>query len=120
MGFIIRSIFWLSLVLLLIPFGGQDENGQPLVNPLQAMFAAKAAIDDVAGMCERKPEVCSVGKAAFHTIGVRAREGARMAYQALDGYGQEEQAAPASDPIAERIAQAAADETVTGTVRQTR
>ena len=119
MGFIIRSVFWLSLVLLLIPFGGQDENGQPLVNPIQAMFAAKAAIDDMAGMCERKPEVCSVGKAAFHTIGVRAREGARIAYQALDGYDGTDETARPSDPIAERIAQAAADNTITGTVPET-
>ena len=120
MGFIIRSVFWLSLVLLLIPFGGQAENGQPLVNPLQAMFAAKAAIEDVSGMCERKPEVCSVGKAAFHTIGVRARDGARIAYEALDGYGGAASTAPDNDPIAERIAQAASDETITGTVAETR
>ena len=59
MGFIIRSAFWLSLVLLLIPFGA-GKDGEQMVNPLQAMFAAKGAIEDIAGMCERKPEVCEV------------------------------------------------------------
>ena len=102
MGFIIRSAFWLSLVLLLIPFGsGEDGN---TVSPVQAVFAAKAAIEDLSGMCERKPDVCAVGSAAVHTIGVRAREGARMAYAALGG---DEHAK--SDPVADEIARVEAE-----------
>lgn len=115
MGFIIRSAFWLSLVLLLIPFGSSHD-GQ-MVNPLQAMFAAKGAIEDIAGMCERKPDVCAVGRAAVHTIGVRAREGARMAYQALDG-ADENAGSPdtADDQIGDMIAQSQAEAIVTGSV----
>jgi hypothetical protein len=104
MGFIIRSVFWLSLVLLLIPFGtsGSQEN---MVSPLEALWAASGAIQDVRGMCERKPDVCETGRAAIHTIGVRAREGARFAYQALDSYDAEKAADVASsDPVADIIA----------------
>lgn len=104
MGFIIRSVFWLSLVLLLIPFGG-GKDGEAMVNPLQAMVAAKGAIEDIAGMCERKPDVCAVGRAAAHTIGVRAREGARIAYQAIEG-----------DTVADAIAEDEATQIVTGSV----
>ena len=111
MGFIIRSVFWLSLVLLLIPFGGTGGEGQEdVVSPVEALLAARGAIQDVTGMCERKPEVCETGKAALHTIGVRAREGARIAYEALDSrYGDEaagDDAAEvaASDPVADIIA----------------
>lgn len=105
MGFIIRSIFWLSLVLLVIPFGGTGGTQDDMVSPVEALLAARGAIQDVTGMCERKPEVCETGKAALHTIGVRAREGARFAYQALDSYDTE--MAPevaSSDPVADIIA----------------
>jgi len=108
MGFIIRSIFWLSLVLLIIPFGGSGGNGQEnMVSPVEALIAARGAIQDVTGMCERKPEVCETGKAALHTIGVRAREGARIAYEALDSrYGDDADGTEmaARDPVAEVIA----------------
>jgi hypothetical protein len=114
MGFIIRSVFWLSLVLLLIPFGS-SEDGQ-MVNPLQAMFAAKGAIEDISGMCERKPDVCAVGRAAVHTIGVRAREGARIAYQALGDAAEEPARAAPRDAVGDMIAEAEANEIVTGSV----
>ncbi|TKT81214.1 DUF5330 domain-containing protein [Aquamicrobium sp. LC103] len=85
MGFIIRSVFWLSLVLLIIPFGGAS-NGEDgtTVGPIEAFFAAREAVGDVAGICERKPEVCDVGRSALETIGIRARESARIAYDVLD------------------------------------
>ena len=84
MGFIIRSAFWLSLVLLLVPLGGNDANGEDTIGPFEAFAAARGAIGDISGMCERKPEVCVIGKSAIHTIGVRAREGARMAMAAIE------------------------------------
>jgi hypothetical protein len=104
MGFIIRSIFWLSLVLLIIPFGG-GKGQVDAVSPVEALMAARGAIQDMSGMCERKPDVCEAGKAALHTIGVRAREGARIAYEALDQQTAPDEAAPAAgDQIADIIA----------------
>lgn len=87
MGFLIRSAFWLSLVLLVIPFGG--DNDEPTVGAIEAFFAARAVIDDMSGLCERRPQACEIGRSAVHTIGVRAREGARIAYDLL---GEEPQA----------------------------
>ncbi len=84
MGFIIRSAFWLSLVLLLVPFGGTGADGEETVGPVEAFLAARGAIGDISGMCEREPEVCEIGKSAIYTIGVRAREGARMAMAAIE------------------------------------
>lgn len=93
MGFLIRMAFWFSLVLLVLPLGPASD-GASSVNPIQAFFAAKEAVDDVTGICERKPEVCEVGKAAMQTIGSRAREGARIVYKMLDEDGKaSEQAA---------------------------
>lgn len=85
MFFLARMVFWFSLVLLVLPLdAGRPPGGPPPVSPFEAMSAAREAIGDVAGLCERKPEVCVTGKAAFQTIGSRAREGARIAYELLD------------------------------------
>lgn len=93
MGFLIKSAFWLSLVLLVIPFGGNDGEGQPTIGAVEAFFAARAVVDDMSGLCERRPEACEVGRSALHTIGVRAREGARIAYGMLDEHFGEQPAA---------------------------
>lgn len=90
MGFLIKSAFWLSLVLLVIPFGGNDTDGQAPVGPVETFMAARAVISDVADLCDRRPDACEVGRAAFNTIGVRAREGARIAYTMLDEHFAEE------------------------------
>ena len=85
MSFLIRMAFWFSLVLLVLPLDPATGDGQAeSVSPIQAFFAAQEAVGDVAGICARKPEVCETGKAAMHMIGVRAREGARIAYEMID------------------------------------
>ena len=92
-GFLFKSAFWLSIALLFIPLAPTGETGEPQVGALDAFFAAREAISDVTGICERKPEVCEVGGALVGSMGVRAREGARMAYEALDGqFGEDQQA----------------------------
>lgn len=84
MGFLIRSAFWLSLVLLCLPFGGSGNGETEPVGPLQALSAAREAVGDLSGICERKPDVCVTGKAAIQTIGVRAREASKLAFEMLD------------------------------------
>ncbi|MFD9898083.1 DUF5330 domain-containing protein [Mesorhizobium sp. UC22_110] len=96
MFFLLRAAFWFSLVLLALPFGiGSGEQGRESVNPIQALLAARDAVGDIAGMCERKPDVCETGKAAMHTIGVRAQETARIAADMLDQQPAEQVARPA-------------------------
>ncbi|MDX8436063.1 DUF5330 domain-containing protein [Mesorhizobium abyssinicae] len=88
MGFLIRMAFWFSLVLLALPLNvGSDEAGHDSVGPIQALFAAREAVGDIAGICERKPDVCETGKSAMHTIGVRARETAKIAAAMMDDTG---------------------------------
>ncbi|WP_164756141.1 DUF5330 domain-containing protein, partial [Mesorhizobium sp. M7A.F.Ca.US.014.04.1.1] len=56
MVFLIRMAFWFSLVLLALPLSvGPDEAGHESVGPIQALFAAREAVGDMAGICERKP-----------------------------------------------------------------
>ncbi len=100
MGFLIRTAFWLSLVLLVIPLDvtGRD-GGESAIGPVDALIAARGAIGDIAGMCERQPEVCAVGRSALHTIGLKAREGVRIAYDMLE----EPTAEPAREPDRETM-----------------
>ena len=81
MFFLMRMTFWFSLVLLMLPFGGGDDGNQ--VGPLKALMTVREAVGDIAGICERKPDVCETGKSALHTIGVRAQASAKMAYEML-------------------------------------
>lgn len=89
MGFLIRTAFWFSLVLLILPLNiGPGKDGQQSVSPFQAFFAAREAVGDVTELCERKPEVCEIGKSAFETIRLRAGETARIAYEMLGQFGK--------------------------------
>jgi hypothetical protein len=87
MFFLIRMAFWFSLVLLALPLG---TGGRDSVGPVQALMAARDAVGDLAGICERKPDVCETGKSAMHTITARAGEAARLAAGLLD----EQESAP--------------------------
>lgn len=84
MSFLLRMAFWFSLVLLALPFNFGGEDGTRSVGPIEALFAAKEAVTDVTGICERKPEVCATGAAAFDTISARARESARIAIDMIE------------------------------------
>jgi hypothetical protein len=85
MGFLLRIAFWFSLVLLVLPFDvGVEGQPQERVGPIETFVAARDAIADLSGLCERKPEVCEVGRSAMNTVGLRAREAARIAYEMLD------------------------------------
>ncbi|MBN9074339.1 MAG: DUF5330 domain-containing protein [Rhizobiales bacterium] len=112
MGFLIRSTFWFSLVLLALPLDAPQtaEGGKP-VGPVEALIAASEAVTDIAGLCERKPDVCVTGRQAISTISVRAKEATRIAYETMnqpeDATGSiaprsaspEPQELPSSEPI---------------------
>lgn len=101
MGFILRCAFWLSLALLIIPIDtGKQEEGRETIGPIQAAYAAREAVEDLAGLCGRKPDVCEAGRAAFHTISVRARESVRIAAELIDGENETAVAAGHKDGAA--------------------
>jgi hypothetical protein len=111
MGFLIRSAFWLSLALLLIPVDTGETGHGAHISAFQALVAAGEAASDVAGMCERKPEVCTIGRSALETIGARARVSAKYAYEMLDEHFSD------GDRPATAVASTNTDPTIkTGTV----
>ncbi|TYC56503.1 hypothetical protein FMN50_11250 [Rhodobacterales bacterium] len=85
MFFLLRTAFWLTLVLVLIPLGSeQDETTGEMVDPVSAFLAAQATVSDLGGFCHRNPQACETGSNALTVIGSRARDGARMVYEFLD------------------------------------
>jgi len=82
MGLLIRSAVGLSLLFLVLPIdvgGSESSPAEQEVGPVQALFAARDAVRDIAGICERQPDVCATAKAALATIIARAKESVRLA-----------------------------------------
>lgn len=85
MFFLLRTAFWLTLVLVLIPLGSEQESTSvEKVDPVSAFLAAQATVSDIGGFCGRNPQACETGGNALTAIGSRARDGARIVYEFLD------------------------------------
>ena len=84
MFFLLRLIFWLGLVLVLLPREKTPESEKlPQIGASEAVQAATAAVSDMGQFCKRQPAACEVGGQAATVIGVRAQEGAKKIYQII-------------------------------------
>jgi hypothetical protein len=101
--FILRAFFWLSVLFLFLPGDPKTGTEAPDVSALNAFVAARAAVSDLSGMCERQPEVCSNGGAALQSFGSKARYGAQWLSNAFDG-------TKSADPIGAQITNAMASD----------
>ena len=70
MMFLIRTAFWLMIVILLLPTDQQQQS--------EVYGTAQAAVKDVTGFCDRNPETCAKGQDAFAVLVTKAEFGARM------------------------------------------
>jgi hypothetical protein len=84
MFFLLRMVFWLGLVLVLLPRDKTPESEKlPQIGVSQAVQAATAAVTDMSQFCKRQPAACEVGGQAATVIGHRAQDGARKLYQTI-------------------------------------
>jgi Family of unknown function (DUF5330) len=84
MFFLLRLIFWLGLVLVLLPREKTPESEKlPQIGASEAVQAATAAVSDMGQFCKRQPAACEVGGQAATVIGARAQEGAKKIYQII-------------------------------------
>jgi Family of unknown function (DUF5330) len=84
MFFLLRMVFWLGLVLVLLPRDKTPESEKlPQIGVSQAVQAATAAVTDMSQFCKRQPAACEVGGQAATVIGARAQDGARKLYQTI-------------------------------------
>ena len=85
MFFLLRTAFWLSIVLVLLPSGGhQAKSSAVSIGPADAVSAASAAVSDMSGFCDRQPEACEIGGQAAVAFGQRAQAGARFLFDYLN------------------------------------
>jgi Family of unknown function (DUF5330) len=81
--FLLRAAFWLSVAILFIPADPQTGEA-PRVTVVNAFLAAKATIADMSGFCDRNPDVCVTGGAAFDVFTQKAENGVRILYHYLN------------------------------------
>ena len=83
--FIIRTAFWLSLVVLFLPAGsGEDGTDAKIVGASEAFSVAQTTVGDLAKFCERNPGACDTGNLVVSSFGQKARYGAQIVYEYLD------------------------------------
>ena len=87
--FFIKSFCFLTLFLVVISFlgtSGKNNGSQPdqYMNTVEALLAVKDTVNDLGNFCERNSDTCKTGKTFFGSLGERARDGARIAYEYLD------------------------------------
>ncbi|PIO98476.1 conserved exported hypothetical protein [uncultured Pleomorphomonas sp.] len=89
MMFLLRTAFWLSVVIFLIPVDHAAEQQartaevQP-IGALEAASAAQATLSDMSGFCGRNPTACEIGGRVATTFMLKAQTGARMVYDFID------------------------------------
>jgi hypothetical protein len=91
--FLLRAAFWLSIVVLLIPGDPKDGSSAPGADAWHALLAARGAIADISGLCERQPDVCENGGSALKAFAAKARLGAGMLTEAFAGAEAADEAA---------------------------
>ncbi len=80
---LLRTAFWLSIVILLLPTGRDDkaEDSASKVSLNQAVSAASDTASDLVGFCGRNPAVCETGQSAVKVFADKAKYGASMLYE---------------------------------------
>ena len=78
--FLVRTAFWLSVVVMLLPADSDTGGKAPRVTAFEAIAAAQTTVSDLSQFCTRNPDVCVTGGSAFHVFADKVRYGAKMIY----------------------------------------
>lgn len=92
--FLIRTAFWLSLLILLLPTDEQEQR--------EVYGNAEAAVKDLRTFCSRNPDVCEASKNAAHTFSQKAQFGAKMVMDFINQKTDGTSFQPASDRSSRR------------------
>ncbi len=83
MFFLLRTTFWIGLVLLLLPIGTGSDGTAPSIGIVQVYLAAQSTVKDLGGFCDRNPNACEMGGSVITLVGLKAKEAARLTYNYL-------------------------------------
>jgi len=76
MMFLIRSAFWLVVLILLIPTDGEQQK--------KIFEMAQTAVADARSFCVRNPETCDSGQYAINVLVQKVQYGAGMVQSLVD------------------------------------
>jgi hypothetical protein len=96
MFFLIRTAFWLSIVIMLLPTPESAKVPEAGIGAAQAVSAASATVSDMGQFCSRQPDACQVGSQAITHFGHKAQASAKWLYEKLTSKGSEQTGSPAS------------------------
>lgn len=88
MWFLIKSTVFLMMTLVVLSFFSTDDSGSNRLSAAgmtDAVISAGEIVHYMSGICVEKPEVCVKGAQTIALLGERTREGAKVAYQLLEG-----------------------------------
>jgi Family of unknown function (DUF5330) len=82
MMFLLRTAFWLAVVLALLPSFGPKASAPAAtgVEATEAVTAASETIGDMFQFCNRQPNACAAGIHLASAVSQRAQAGAKMLY----------------------------------------
>lgn len=90
--FLVRSMFWISLVVLLLPIDKSkvDTSVTSSISANGAIELASGTFSDIASFCTRNPQLCEKGYDAAHAFGQKAVYASSLLYEFLDNqFGEE-------------------------------
>lgn len=99
--FLVRTAFWLLLVLAFLPIERPSPDDTASFSAVDAFFAARSTISDMAGFCDRNPDACETGIETARVIGDRAQTGAVAVYRYFTGDVETAMERPARDTLTE-------------------
>jgi len=79
MFFLLRTAFWLSIVIMLLP-SPESMKPESGVGAAQAVSAASATFSDMSQFCTRQPDACQIGSQALVHFGHKAQASAKWLY----------------------------------------
>lgn len=99
--FFIRAVFWIALIVAFIPVNPSDlREDQRSVSTAETVGLAQSVFSDIRNFCERNANACETGGELISQMGIKAKEGARIAYQWLDQNYGAKPAGEVIDPVA--------------------
>ena len=77
--FFLRTIFWLGLVVLLLPPASDGKTPAPRVSLLETVAASRALLSDLGDICSRNEAACAISRETIDLVAGKIRTGADIA-----------------------------------------
>ena len=84
MRFLLRAIFWMTVVILILPSDPESGPEAPQVTLVQALEALRGTVNDLSHFCVRNPDLCETGETVIQVVADKARYGIEQLQAYLD------------------------------------